>query len=144
MRFVHITDTHIGPTPDHRVLGQLPYPAVEALVEQINSLPFEPDFVLHTGDVTDDASEADYALARPLLEKIKAPVLYALGNHDRPEPMRQILLGKAPTSERYDYRLNIQGIELAVFDTRGPVDPEGTLTAEQFTALRNLCQPSGP
>ncbi len=144
MRFVHITDTHIGPTPDHRVLGQLPYPAVGALVEQINSLPFEPDFVLHTGDVTDDASEAAYALARPLLEKIKAPVLYALGNHDRPEPMRQILLGKAPTSDRYDYQMNIQGIELAVFDTRGPVDPEGTLTAEQFNALRNLCQPSGP
>src|ERR1044071_9462260 len=100
MRFVHITDTHIGPTPEHRVLGQLSFPTLEALVEQINNLPFVPDFVLHTGDITDDASDAAYALARPLLEKIKVPVFYLAGNHDRPEPMQRVLLGKTPTAER--------------------------------------------
>lgn len=144
MRFVHITDTHIGPTLEHRVLGQLSYPALEALVEQINSLPFAPDFVLHTGDITDDASEAAYALARPLLEKIKAPIFYLIGNHDRPEPMQRVLLGKAPTAERYDYYTTVAGLGLAVFDTRGPVDPAGTLTAQQLESLRNLCQPDGP
>jgi Icc protein len=144
MRFVHITDTHIGPTPEHRVLGQLSFPTLEALVEQINSLPFEPDFVLHTGDIADDASEAAYALARPLLEKIKVPVFYLVGNHDEPEPMQRVLLDKAPTAGRYDYYTNIDGVGLAVFDTRGPVDPAGTLTAEQMDSLRDLCQPKGP
>jgi hypothetical protein len=31
-----------------------------------------------------------------------------------------------------------------VFDSRGPVDPAGTLTAAQLDRLRGLCTPSGP
>src|SRR5664279_4192267 len=103
MRFIHITDTHIGPTPDHRVLTQLALPTLEALVDRINALPFAPDFILHTGDIVDDGSEAAYALARPLFEKLKTPIYYVLGNHDLPAAMRTALLGQAASAERYDY-----------------------------------------
>ncbi len=144
MRFIHITDTHIGPTPDHRVLTQLSLPALEALVERINGLPFAPDFILHTGDMVDDASEAAYARARPLFEKLKAPIYYVLGNHDRPEAMRKALLGKPASADRYDYYVELNGVGLAVFDTRGPIDPAGTLTSEQLQTLRAICKPNGP
>ncbi|SRR5258708_19132365 len=144
MRFVHITDTHVGPTPDHRVLGQQSLPALEALVKLINSLPFEPDFILHNGDIVDDGSEEAYALARQTLQKLKAPIFYVLGNHDQPRAMRKVLLGKAPSAERYDYYVRLNGIGLAVFDSRGPADPAGTLTADQLEALRDLCAGKGP
>ena len=45
------------------------------------------------GDVTDDGSEASYALAKPVLENLKAPVYYVVGNHDSPPPMLKVLLG---------------------------------------------------
>ncbi len=144
MRFVHITDTHLGPTPDFRLHGQAALPTLEALVERINNLPFKPDFILHSGDVTDDAKEASYALAKPVLAKLNAPVYYVIGNHDRPDPMLGVLLGMTPGVRRYDYYTEIDGVGLAVFDTRGPVDPAGTITDEQFAALRDLCKPEGP
>src|SRR5438132_9640844 len=118
MRFVHITDTHVGPTPDYRLHGFPGLPTLEALVERVNNLPFKPDFILHTGDVTDDGSEASYALAKPVLENLKAPVYYVVGNHDSPPPMLKVLLGVTASGQRYDYYTEIDGIGLAVFDTR--------------------------
>ncbi len=144
MRFVHITDTHIGPTPDYRLHEQRPLATLETLVQRINGLPFQPDFILHNGDVVDTPEESAYELARPVLAKLKAPVYYVMGNHDRPNPMLRVLLGKTASVNRFDYFTEIDGLGLAVFDTRGPVDPAGTLTPEQFAALRALCKPSGP
>jgi Icc protein len=144
MRFVHITDTHIGPTPQYKATGQRPYPILEALVKEINCLPFEPDFILHTGDVVDDAGANSYQLARPLLQQLKAPVFYAVGNHDLPQPLQQALLGKRMVSDRYDYYVKVHGIGLAIFDSHKSNAAEGTLTPEQIEALRDLCQPKGP
>jgi 3',5'-cyclic-AMP phosphodiesterase len=144
MRFIHITDTHIGPTPEHRVLTQLALTTLEALVDRINALPFEPDFILHTGDIVDDGSGAAYALARPVLQKLKRPIYYVLGNHDLPVPMRTVLLGEPASADRYDYNVDLDGTQLVVIDTRGPIDPAGTLTADQLQNLRDLCTPDGP
>jgi 3',5'-cyclic-AMP phosphodiesterase len=144
MRFVHISDTHIGPKSDYRLHDQATLPTLEALVQRINNLPFQPDFILHNGDVTDDANEASYRIARPVLEKLRAPVYYVMGNHDRPDPMLRTLLGKTEPVKRYDYYTEIDGFGLAVFDTRGPIDPAGAMTDEQFARLRDLCKRDGP
>lgn len=144
MRFIHITDTHVGPTPYYTLHGQPALLTLEALVDRINHLPFKPDFVLHTGDVTDDYSESAYALARAALSKLRYPIYYVVGNHDRPAPMLRGLLDKTPAGERYDYYVEIGGFGLAVFDTRGPVDPAGTLLPDQLAALRDLCHRDGP
>src|SRR5437762_11867956 len=80
MRFIHITDTHVGPTATYGLPGKPALPTLEALVDTINNLPFKPDFVLHNGDVTDDASEAAYRLVKPILAKLKYPIYYVIGN----------------------------------------------------------------
>ena len=51
MRFVHITDTHVGSTPDHTLHGRPTLSNLAVLVETINNLPFRPDFILHNGDI---------------------------------------------------------------------------------------------
>ena len=35
MRFVHITDTHVGPTAQYKVMGHRSMPILEALVERV-------------------------------------------------------------------------------------------------------------
>jgi 3',5'-cyclic-AMP phosphodiesterase len=144
MRFIHITDTHIGPSREHRFLGHESRAALEALVYTINCLPFEPDFILHTGDISDDASEESYQIARSLLQQLKTPVFYVLGNHDDPQNMQRVFLNKHSTTDRYDYYAKLNGVGLAVFDTRVPGHVFGTLTDDQLAALRDLCKPSGP
>ncbi len=144
MRFVQISDTHVGPTSDYAVRDNKSLPYLEALVDTINNLPFAPDFVLHTGDVVDDASEASYRLAKSVLDKIKYLTYYLVGNHDNAIALQRVLLGNANPSERLDYYVEIGGVGLAVFDSHGPSDPAGTLTAQQLEAARKLCTPYGP
>ena len=146
MRFIHLTDTHLGPRPDYQIEGHATptLPNVEAVIREINELPFEPDFILHTGDVVDDRSEAAYRLAKPVFEKLTAPIYYVVGNHDDGDTMQRVLLGRTGSPSRFDYYGEIGGVALAVFETRGPVDPGGTLTPSQFVAIRELCRPEGP
>lgn len=50
---------------------------------------WDPDLVLLTGDVSEDASAASYARVAVRLGTLGAPVLALPGNHDNPEVMKQ-------------------------------------------------------
>lgn len=50
---------------------------------------WDPDLVLLTGDVSEDASPASYARVAVRLGTIGAPVLALPGNHDDPQVMKQ-------------------------------------------------------
>ncbi len=144
MRFIHISDTHIGPAPDFSNYGHASLPNLEQTVEVINGLSFQPDFILHTGDVVEDWSEAAYRLAKPVLDRLKYPVYYVNGNHDDREHLQRILLGKTPNGERSDYSFVCDGIQIEVFDTFGPNQPTGTMTDSQLDRLGAICRPDGP
>ena len=48
LRFVHISDTHFNPDPEYikSYAQYTPLPGAQALVEAVNALPFQPDFIL--------------------------------------------------------------------------------------------------
>jgi Icc protein len=139
-----MTDSHIGPDPGFRNYGHSPHENLTALVDAINALTFPVDFVLHTGDVVEDRSEAAYRGARAILSRLRPPIRYVAGNHDDPAMLQRILLGGAPVGERFDHTFEVGGVRVAVFDTRGPRDPAGTLRGDQLEALRALCSANGP
>jgi 3',5'-cyclic AMP phosphodiesterase CpdA len=66
------------------------------------------------------------------------------GNHDDGDLLQKILMDRPTASARLDYRLTVDGVLIAVFDSRGPKDPAGTLRDDQLAALRALCVPKGP
>jgi 3',5'-cyclic AMP phosphodiesterase CpdA len=144
VRFVHVTDSHIAPDPAFTNYGHAPYANLVSVVEAINSLPFAVDFVLHTGDVVQDRSDAAYRLAGSVLARLRPPIHYVAGNHDDADILQHVLLRKAPTGPRFDYQLESGGVLVAVLDSRGPHDPSGTLSDEQLADLRRLCSPEGP
>jgi 3',5'-cyclic-AMP phosphodiesterase len=144
MRFVHITDTHIAPDPEFAHYGHQTLANLEALVDAVNALSFGVDFVLHTGDVVEDRSEAAYRVAGRCLQRLRVPIYYVAGNHDDADALQRVLMGVAPAGRRFDYGLTVDGVRIAVFDSRGPRDPRGTLTDEQLAALKDLCTPEGP
>jgi len=146
IRFIHITDTHIGPHKDYEIYGVQSYPCLVKLVDEINSLPFKPDFIVHTGDVVDDGADASYRLAREILSKLNAPIYYVAGNHDDAEAMQSVLLGKTPGGGKLDYIETIDGVQFVFLDTRGPksISPAGELSVEQLDWLLDLCEVEGP
>jgi Icc protein len=77
--FVQISDSHIGfhqpANPD--VAGTL-----ERAIAAINALPRQPQFVVHTGDVTHLAKPDQFDTAKQLLGALKAPLVVLPGEHD--------------------------------------------------------------
>jgi len=78
--FVQISDTHIGfnkeANPD--VKGTL-----AKSIDLINAIPHQPEFIIHTGDITHLSRPAEFDTAQQLLAGLKASELHTVpGEHD--------------------------------------------------------------
>jgi 3',5'-cyclic AMP phosphodiesterase CpdA len=80
LHFVQISDSHIGfskeANPDST--GTL-----RAAIDKINALPVQPEFIVHTGDVSHLSKPAEFDAARQLLGELAAgPIHFIPGEHD--------------------------------------------------------------
>ena len=78
--FIQISDSHIGfnkgANPD--VAGTL-----KLAIDKINALPGTPDFMLHTGDITQSAKASEFDTAQQLLKASRiGDIHYVPGEHD--------------------------------------------------------------
>jgi Icc protein len=150
LRFVHITDTHINPDPTYNVAEAIvrPTPAALELVKRVNALPFQPDFILHTGDVVYDPDDAAYVSARDILSALKAPVYYLAGNHDHGAGLQRVLLGRPEAHDPFDYEFEVNGVQVVCVDSNRPNDdprlPQGVVSEAQLAWLRGVCRPDDP
>ncbi|MBB3771899.1 3',5'-cyclic AMP phosphodiesterase CpdA [Angulomicrobium tetraedrale] len=88
MLIAHLSDPHVRPR------GQLYQGVVdsnamfEAALAQLDALDPRPDLVLLTGDVVDEGTAEEYAVASQMLADIGLPLLVIPGNHDEREAFR--------------------------------------------------------
>ena len=79
LTFVQISDSHIGfnkpANPD--VTGTL-----QAAIDKIGALETQPDFVLHTGDLTHGSHPAEFDTVDQMLTASKRQIYYVPGEHD--------------------------------------------------------------
>lgn len=143
LTFVHISDTHINPDPNYSTsyADISPMIGAKALVEQVNALPFPIDFVLHTGDVAYDPDPEAYIASLEILSQIKHPLYYVAGNHDDSPTLQQIALGRDAPRETLHYAFEMNGVQVIIADSNGPVDPPaGYISDHQLDWLRGLCE----
>lgn len=140
--FVHITDTHFGPTKDFVHYGSNAYDVACRMVDAINALPVAIDFVIHTGDVTDRPEEASYTIAAEVFARLKYPIYFVTGNHDTSPAINTFLkMGEkrdaSPDRNCVAYSFERKGYRFIVLDSRGPdeIDPHGMLSPNQFAFL---------
>ena len=138
--FVHISDTHVHPNRDFEVHGRVPYRNAELLVGALKGLPTQPDFIVHTGDVTNDGQPEAYALVEQLLGNLGVPVYYAVGNHDDPDQVRTLAMGErtAVADSLVSYAFESAGERFIVLHSQGPreeIGGSGRLTEEQLAFL---------
>src|SRR5439155_6780665 len=69
LRFVQISDSHLGFKAAANTAVEQSF--AEA-IEQINALPYEPAFVMHTGDLTHLATAAQFDQVRQMMSGLRA------------------------------------------------------------------------
>ncbi|MFQ3567547.1 MAG: metallophosphoesterase [Aggregatilineales bacterium] len=164
LKFAHISDTHLVPgdhqefRPHHyseRLLalfkeaferGEIghrtePKPSVasRALIDEINRLPFELDFVLHTGDIqTDPDTVEEYEATRTVMAALNYPIYYLPGNHDLLDGVRSLMPDMAVEGETFDYVIDRGGVRVICLDsaTHGR-DHAGGVSEAQLGWLRD-------
>jgi Icc protein len=152
VRFIHISDTHLGPDPEFELYGINTCRAARALVKAVNEAPTEASFIIHTGDVVAHPDERAYRLAAEIFSPFRLPVYYVTGNHDESSLIRKTLsFGECSflpaQTDRLCYRFMIAHHSFLVLDARGPdeIDPHGILAEEQLEVLaRELAEGHGP
>jgi 3',5'-cyclic AMP phosphodiesterase CpdA len=80
LRFVQVSDSHIGfsGTANPDVVGSF-----HRAVEQINHLDYQPDFVIHTGDLTHLSTPGQFDQVKQMMSGLKTPHVFTVpGEHD--------------------------------------------------------------
>lgn len=144
LTFVHISDTHI--TFDENYIKPYarytPLVGVRRLIEEVNALPFTPDFILHTGDIAFDPHADLYEDIRALFSAFRAPLLTIAGNHDDRIALQRVLQGSTdpqadPVSDR-----EINGVQILLLDSNANAPeevPSGRVSDEQLAWLDAKC-----
>lgn len=147
LRFLHISDTHINMDTDYikDYAEYTPLIGAKALIREIQSLPFTPDFILHTGDVAYDPVSDVYPPIKELFSTIDAPIHYLVGNHDDSQDLQRILMGCTDeTIQPYLYgELSYKDTQIVYLDSNGeehnPEHPSGFVNQEQLDWLDAIC-----
>jgi Icc protein len=137
--FVQISDSHIGfnkaANPD--VTGTL-----KKAIDRINMVPAgmkAPDFLIHTGDITQSSKAAEFDTAVQVIQGAKAgEVFYVPGEHDfslDDGALYKQRFGKGTTGNGW-YSLNHKGVHFIGLNNVVQVDAMGNLGAEQLAWLK--------
>jgi hypothetical protein len=80
LRFVQISDSHIGFTGPANTDVTASFGEA---IDQINTLGFRPDFVMHTGDLTHLSTAAQFDQVRQMLTEVRTGRVFTVpGEHD--------------------------------------------------------------
>jgi len=81
--FVQLSDSHIGfnkpPNPDARA-------TFAEAIAKVKALPQQPDFIIHTGDVSQLSRDQEFDDADQMLKTLGLPVFFVPGEHDMLDP----------------------------------------------------------
>jgi 3',5'-cyclic AMP phosphodiesterase CpdA len=135
--FVQISDSHIGfnkgANPD--VTGTL-----TKAIERAGLVPARmksPDFMIHTGDITQNSKAAEFDTASQVIKSFKGEVFYVPGEHDFIDDGEQYRqrLGKGTVGNGW-YSYNHKGVHFIGLNNCVQVDAMGNLGAEQLAWLK--------
>ncbi|MEU6821263.1 metallophosphoesterase [Streptomyces atriruber] len=136
----HLSDIHIdtGTADGGRSLDR-----TRAVMAYLNSLPYDLDAVIVTGDIADHAAPAEYEAARKLLTT-RHPLLTCPGNHDERAAFREHLLGEPPSTAPVNRSYATDRFTLALCDTSVPGEDHGRPADETLEWLSGLLADTPP
>jgi Icc protein len=128
---VQISDPHIGAAWG----GADPDAMLAAAVDSIRALAPAPHALLVSGDLADDAADAEYQRLRALLSPLDAPLHVLPGNHDDRSVMRRHFDLPGEHAEPVQYAADLGPLRLVVLDTSRPGEDRGELDTARLAWL---------
>jgi hypothetical protein len=136
LRFVQVSDSHLGFTGPAN-------PDVEAFfadaVSQINALPYEPAFVIHTGDLTHLSTPAQFDQVKQMMGGLRTGhVLAVPGEHDSIDDTGQkyrAAFGAGTTGDGW-FSFDQQGVHFIGLVNTLSLEKLGHLGADQLEFVR--------
>jgi 3',5'-cyclic AMP phosphodiesterase CpdA len=149
IRFLHLSDFHVGASREHAVRGVNAERATGALLSEASRCVPDPAFVLVTGDLSDDGDAAGYGRVRDMLDRTfstATPVVVGLGNHDGRPGFRAGYLGETSGgAERpYFHATTVGGLRVVMLDSTIPGAAGGAVDREQLAWLDDLLRAPAP
>jgi Icc protein len=128
---VQLSDPHIGADWG----GADPVAALGAAVETVRALHPQPEAVLVSGDLADNATEAEYEQLKRLLVPLDAPLYPMAGNHDDRGVLRRAFDLPGADDEFVQYAADLGPIRLVVLDSTVPGEDRGELDSQRLDWL---------
>lgn len=126
-----LSDPHIG--ADWADVD--PVVRLAAAVESVRAMRPQPDAVLVSGDLVENADDAEYEQVCELLARLGAPLHVLPGNHDDRRALRRHFGLPGAEGEPVQYAADLGQLRLVVLDTTRPGEDAGTLDAERLAWL---------
>ncbi|MCL7945942.1 3',5'-cyclic-AMP phosphodiesterase [Marinobacter sp. ATCH36] len=131
LRVLQLTDPHLMADPGGELLGVNTRDSLDAVIEQVLRDHGQPDLVLATGDIAQDATEEAYRLFGDKLDAFRCGSAWMAGNHDDSP-----LLARVAAEKQADRRHIIQGgWQFVLLDTSVPGKVYGELDASELAFL---------
>jgi Icc protein len=133
LRVIQISDAHVAGNPDARYRGEDARQTLAAVISAARE--WQPDILLATGDLSEDASPESYAALADTLTPLGIPLLTLPGNHD----------DAAEQSKWFSFcpvgaplRVHAGGWDLILLDSTVPGEVPGQFTDCELEALQSL------
>ena len=142
IRFLHLSDFHVGASREHAVRGVNTERATRALLDEASRRVPDPAFVVVTGDLSDDGDAVGYRRVRDMLDQTfsSTPVVVGLGNHDGRPGFRAGYLGETSGDPQrpYFHAAMVGGLRVVMLDSGIPGEDGGAVDREQLSWLEDL------
>lgn len=138
MRFAHISDLHLQQGPDaDKTAGTRFQRIAEAIAADLERIAGILDFIVHTGDMTDDAHPDSFAEFERIFSNLEPRLFTIPGNHDGPgayfEQARHGFLARTNLAGRI---IDLGGLRLLGLNTNIEGRTEGALDEEGLELAR--------
>ena len=136
LRFVQVSDSHIGFTGSANTAVT---DSFAQAIDQVNGLPYRPDFVMHTGDLTHLSTPAQFDQVKQMMTGLRAgQVLTVPGEHDSIDDTGQKyrqFFGSGTRGEGW-YSFDIKGVHVIALVNTLSLEKLGHLGADQLEFVR--------
>jgi 3',5'-cyclic-AMP phosphodiesterase len=128
---VQLSDPHIGAE-----WGRAdPVAKLAAAVESARDVAPAPDAVLVSGDLAENAADAEYEQLGELLAPLEAPLYVLPGNHDDRRMLRRHFGVPGTDGQPVQYDADLGPLRLVVLDSTRPGEDPGELGADRLAWL---------
>lgn len=137
VRIIQISDIHLFEDPKNELLMVNTEESFQAILDLIKAGKKPIDFIIVSGDLSQDASEKAYRRLAEMVENFKVPVYWIPGNHDDSTLMSSVYPYK---NMKNDKHIILPHWQLILLDSHIPGAVKGKLNPTQLKFLSDCLQ----